>query len=830
MRSVLFILSLLPVATAAAQINVTNSSVNSQLNVMAPPYNAKGDCVTDDHDAILAAFTASAAAAVGHSTPPTVYFPHPPGGCYMTSALEYNGVPLQGQPSQIGLWQGSVILKGKPGQDILHISDPSVVALNLWGLLWVKDISFLLDDSVDVSASHPHRIIGRAFDDANISLGSTTLTTSQAKVSCGDIGQNIRIMGAGTSGAPLDTTIASIRSCFAAAGTSVDWWNPIQLRTAASTTVSNAHAVIGVNGYPDTQTVGNAAIAFDNSNPAGWLTPRHNTSNQSYGLLENVNISSTSGVMNSKTGVVGQNNTAGIYWQSFAPYGLKAENVNIWRTYYGVIQGCADTNSYKGSCAQDLQTWKHMMIQATNPVITYDGLFNTWQSIQICGANGMDFLDLGVAGEYSPDHLTIDTVEHECQPSSGGYGYRINSNDARLQTVPLGRYSELSYLDGSGIRCTGCEWGTLNINGFDNHVTGGGGTAINGGRNNTVKGAQNSGNAFRQMPGNTPFAFLIDRRPYVAGEMSGESFADGNAATTRPTGYSRDDFQFFPEDVAIDQKSGEYVGYESGSPTGRYLWFVNGEWMDRFTNLMYGANNNGGYIGVSAASPAKAYVPATAGTWYVLAACGGSGTASMKVISSGGGAPVIGQFTMSCSGESSTYTLQTMRTPNLATVPPGAMEWNNSGSVPIKVAYMQYVPDLGSVNGMTFAPGGAQIPTQASTATVANDIVTYDSTTGHQHDSGVSLPVTGTLGAVFSGTTASMGGSPLIAGQCVLAQVTVKGAAIGMVVAVSPAGAGPGAGFTWQGWVAGANSVTVSLCAIVAGTPHAATYNYRVIQ
>ncbi|MGH9519903.1 MAG: hypothetical protein ACRD2D_09640, partial [Terriglobales bacterium] len=36
-----------------------SSNVNNVLNVMAPPYNAKGDCVTDDQAAIQAAFNAA---------------------------------------------------------------------------------------------------------------------------------------------------------------------------------------------------------------------------------------------------------------------------------------------------------------------------------------------------------------------------------------------------------------------------------------------------------------------------------------------------------------------------------------------------------------------------------------------------------------------------------------------------------------------------------------------------------------------------------------------------------------------------------------------------
>lgn len=45
-------------ATAAQSLaGPFNASVNSQINVMS--YGAKGDCLTDDHDAIVAAQTAA---------------------------------------------------------------------------------------------------------------------------------------------------------------------------------------------------------------------------------------------------------------------------------------------------------------------------------------------------------------------------------------------------------------------------------------------------------------------------------------------------------------------------------------------------------------------------------------------------------------------------------------------------------------------------------------------------------------------------------------------------------------------------------------------------
>jgi hypothetical protein len=83
----------------------------------------------------------------------------------------------------------------------------------------------------------------------------------------------------------------------------------------------------------------------------------------------------------------------------------------------------------------------------------------------------------------------------------------------------------------------------------------------------------------------------------------------------------------------------------------------------------------------------------------------------------------------------------------------------------------------------------------------------------------------------LSGTTGSIGGSALTAGQCATGTVTVTGATTSMVAAVSPAGGtSPGTGYVWQGQVTSSNTVTVSVCAIAAGTPTSTTYNVRVIQ
>ncbi len=92
-------------------------------------------------------------------------------------------------------------------------------------------------------------------------------------------------------------------------------------------------------------------------------------------------------------------------------------------------------------------------------------------------------------------------------------------------------------------------------------------------------------------------------------------------------------------------------------------------------------------------------------------------------------------------------------------------------------------------------------------------------------NNGAAFNVAGTL----SGTTASIGGSALAAGECASGTVSVPNAASTMTVSVSP-NTYPGDGFIPWGYVSSSGTVTVKVCAQVAGTPVSSTYNVRVIE
>lgn len=94
----------------------------------------------------------------------------------------------------------------------------------------------------------------------------------------------------------------------------------------------------------------------------------------------------------------------------------------------------------------------------------------------------------------------------------------------------------------------------------------------------------------------------------------------------------------------------------------------------------------------------------------------------------------------------------------------------------------------------------------------------------------VSLPNgTGTLALALTGVTGSIGGGALIAGACASGTVAVSTSTTTMTVSISP-NTYPGDGNYWYGYVSSAGTVTVKVCATIAGTPTATTYNVRVIQ
>ncbi len=134
------------------------------------------------------------------------------------------------------------------------------------------------------------------------------------------------------------------------------------------------------------------------------------------------------------------------------------------------------------------------------------------------------------------------------------------------------------------------------------------------------------------------------------------------------------------------------------------------------------------------------------------------------------------------------------------------------------------------------------IPVLAQTfAGIASSwIRSYDATTGlftasQPAASDLSNGTTGSGAVVLasnlplSATSGSLGGAPILAGQTITIATSVLGATTAMVALASPV-TYPGDGFNWDAYVDTADSVTVRLTAVLAGTPNASLYNIRVVR
>lgn len=140
---------------------------------------------------------------------------------------------------------------------------------------------------------------------------------------------------------------------------------------------------------------------------------------------------------------------------------------------------------------------------------------------------------------------------------------------------------------------------------------------------------------------------------------------------------------------------------------------------------------------------------------------------------------------------------------------------------------------VGDTNGFEYIQTVAGIPTGVPaqlTGVYANGTpLRYDITNNRLdiYNSGWKQIQAGSL--VLSGTTGSIGGGALLAGTCTSGTVAITGSTTAMAVVATPV-AYPGDGTDWKGYISSAGTATVKVCALVAVTPTATTYNVRVLQ
>ena len=751
----------------------------SQINVMA--YGAKGDCVTDDRAAIQSALNVQ-----GVSTPQiTVYFPAPPGGCYLTSTLTYTGASLQGQAGSgfigaaLGTY-GGVVLKGKPGQDILHIPDPTTMGSVNPRTGWsIRDIALWVDDTVDASASFPHRWPGKWVQDGAINSSSNQFTSTKAEFTCGDIGQNILVKGAGTSGADLSTTISAVSPCWNNGTTQITATaTTVTLTAAAGTTVTNALTYITPANIPVTQTIGNCGLAADNydGNSANW----HMTGGAStfQPTMWNVTAVATGGK---------RNNSCGFYFAgTWNPYMLDARNVWSYGPEWGVVEGLVDTNPSLGVAGQDYQKWDHGWLESKYPWISYNNGLITMDSIQITADNGPQILQVEGSNEGAPNGWYIHVPESE---SFTGAGWRIDGYQATVVQTELcdGRTGSINTINSRFIQ-SNCG-GTLDLNGSNNWLDGGNipnANIVNLGMDNIYNGAQHQGSS--KMVVTTPQTQTLNRGQQAWGTLTPDFIRNGTAPY-----YSDHDLFIWPQDFTNTYSVNYAVVADTNSWTGNYAAILNSGPLDLFyfNNMYMMGRISTNQIIAGQNIPAGPVLVSFSYKCPVLT------TFNATIKAYGGGTTIAGPTAVSCSTSYQTFA---MPVADFTSYSGQALDLNLSAGE-VDIAWMGVMP----IGGVTFT--GVTVPGAPAGSYVKADGTGY----GYGWLYGYTASITGTsLSATCdSGTTTvtgAIGGEPVIA---VRADATDIGGA-----------------FNVRASVTSANTVTVYICG--TGTPPDGVYNVAV--
>lgn len=676
-----------------------NASVNGLINVMAPPYNAKGDCTTDDHDAITAALHAADDAATRGGLV-EVEFPAPPGGCYLTSTLEWHGESLKGLSSN---GAGStpqdaspVYIHGEPGQDILHAPDPDLIAhdsVNAWA---IQDLGFILDTSV--VGSFPHRWPGRWFDDSSMTAGSAVIKTTNGNVSCADIGQAMKVSGAGAAGADLVTTIASVTPCWA----SYSAWQVITLNDAASTSVTNAHTYVSVLGLPVTETLPQAVIAMDDydADKSHWVSPGERTGSL-YNRIHNVGMNASGGT--SPSGM-------GIYIQGqYAQYGLDVQNINLRGFAYHIVEGTAELNSFKSSNNGDFQTWRHISTETgLSPWISYNGEYIHIEDWEITTVNGP--VMLGVGNQYSDgnQNFQVSNVEFE---GNTGYGWITTSPYANFDGVTLSNaLSSHTYWGGDNNVCRACATGPITLGSnlatlsLVSNTTSS--TVTDLGRGNTVQGTRDSNPPFT-----VPVSYPIARSPYksanaIQGRFGWDFLDDGNSVP-----YNKDDLFLWPQDFIWNLSGGanpytKFMAQDSTSLTGYHINMIAGAGFSNFSQLMYTATNGQIVVGTN--------IPASQATMYLSVSCpAGTTSFSVKAVITGGsyGYTSTPTQTFACSSSYATYSY----VQDFSAYSGGSISIVNAGTTTWYIGWV-YLQPFKTFNGYTPAHAGANADITSTTS------------------------------------------------------------------------------------------------------------------
>lgn len=234
-------------------------------------------------------------------------------------------------------------------------------------------------------------------------------------------------------------------------------------------------------------------------------------------------------------------------------------------------------------------------------------------------------------------------------------------------------------------------------------------------------------------------------------------------------------------------------------------------------NIIYGINNGGfgstvstGSIGIGQPAPVARFeiagIDTSAGS-LAFRITDSTGTNPLFTVNDAGGTTVYGPTSVSYSGA--------VVAVNDSSSSSGASFQLNSGGA----AVWEVKKSSGSTLNIGRYVSGAYVDNPVSISNSTGVVTLAD---------GLVLGST-TVKPNLSATTSSIGGSALAAGACSTGTAAVTGATTSMSVVATPV-TYPGAPYYWSGYVSAAGTVTVTVCAAIAGTPIASAYNVRVIQ
>lgn len=592
---------------------------------------------------------------------------------YSSQTINPLGVSFFGPPrsSQAG---GSFIqpvgIVGAPGKDTFAPGDPSLVG-------YVKpnprfhagDISIYVNDSVDASSSgtnsFPNRLPGRTVFDAStaVSGGACVVTSLHSQFQQGDVGQAILVYGAGSPSGNLSSSIASVQSVS-------------QATLAASTcsVVSGAQVYTSVANLSVTQTLGNAAWAYDDSGTLGGYDQFGATQED----FSDLYIGTTSGTSN-------QNNSVGFFFQGPANSYLGVWQRDSIKTEFGFVFAPMNENTTGSSTAPagiaDFNHFEDLWIVGSYPWISYGGNDNNigpWQLTMNPPTSGLPAMGPqilnGWGGEEFANHWKIDIQEEEINGFgclTGTEAYRIAGAVplvSQLEVAPCATgTSALFEIDSNGGIFQSIYYGnnaTTNFGGNQNNVT-----AVSYPSNLPLPtvSAGAVGNTFCELYATNFFA-LVPSSACQAGGVNNTSVGPAALARYRIALNRTHDFidsggtnyYFNKEDLWIWPGTGSHTGIvpvvtDSSSPIGESMLLASG------TSTKYvlgGTSTNWMISGTTAATAGQ--IPAGEDRIYFFGWASAGGT-SFKLDADYGTIGTNPTSSLSCGGSSGgeTFTLGT---------------------------------------------------------------------------------------------------------------------------------------------------------------------------